>query len=138
MVVLFVKKREGEMILNFAASNSGLACARSNTAARLFATFVVLCGNELKRGASMSVICFSYAEVTSISRRGFWLQFCDEELYLPFVEFPRFEHATVAQISHVECPCSGHLYWPALDLDLSVESIRNPMAAPHRRSKHGC
>ena len=80
----------------------------------------------------MSAICFSYAEVTSINRLGFWLQFGEEELYLPFVEFPRFEHATVAQICRVECVSASRLYWPALDLDLAVEAIRNPMpACPH-------
>lgn len=81
----------------------------------------------------MAAICFSYAEVTSIDRRGFWLQFGDEELYLPFVEFPWFEHATVAQICRIECPSASRLYWPALDLDLSLDSIRNPMAASQHR-----
>lgn len=81
----------------------------------------------------MAAICFSTAEVTSIDRHGFWLQFKDEELYLPFVEFPWFEHATVAQICHVECLSATRLYWPALDIDLSVDTIRNPMAV----SLHG-
>jgi hypothetical protein len=105
---------------------------------RVFDTFVILCAPDVERKARMTVICFSYAEVTSIGGRGFWLQFGGEELYLPFVDFPQFEHATVAQISRVECPCSAHLYWPALELDLSVESIRNPMAAAHRRPKYNC
>ncbi|MFL6673316.1 MAG: DUF2442 domain-containing protein [Massilia sp.] len=86
----------------------------------------------------MAAISFSYAEVTSISRRGFWLQFGGEELYLPFVEFPRFEHATVAQICRVECPSAATLYWPALELDLTLENIRNPMAAPYHRPKYDC
>jgi hypothetical protein len=76
----------------------------------------------------MSAICFSSAEVTSIGPHGFWLQFNDEEIYLPFVEFPRFEHATIAQIFRVECASSSRLYWPALDLDIGLESMRNPMA----------
>jgi hypothetical protein len=81
----------------------------------------------------MVAICFSTVEVTSIDRRGFWLQYRDEELYLPFVEFPWFEHATVAQICQVECASSSRLYWPALDIDLPLDAIRNPMAAP----RHG-
>jgi hypothetical protein len=88
--------------------------------------------------ASMAAICFSQVEVTSINRCGFWLQLGDEEFYLPFVEFPQFEHATVAQICHVECPASAHLYWPALDLDLAVETIRDPMAASHHRLRYDC
>lgn len=85
-----------------------------------------------------SPITFSHAEVTSISPLGFWLQFRDEELYLPFVEFPWFEHATVAQICRVECPSATRLYWPALDLDFSLEAIRNPLAFPHSGSGDAC
>lgn len=84
----------------------------------------------------MSAICFSCAEVTSINPHGFWLQFADEELYLPFVEFPDFEHATVAQICRVECVSATRLYWPALDLDLALDSIRNPLADPRSRSSY--
>ena len=86
----------------------------------------------------MSAICFSYAEVTSISRLGFWLQFGDEELYLAFLEFPRFEHATVAQITHVISASTSRVYWPALDLDLSLETIRNPMVREYGRANHDC
>jgi hypothetical protein len=76
----------------------------------------------------MAVICFSHAEVTSLNRHGFWLEFGNEELYLPFVEFPLFEDATIAQICNVACLSASRLYWPALDLDLTLEAIRNPMA----------
>lgn len=78
----------------------------------------------------MSDISFSTVEVTTLSPLGFWLEFRDEELYLPFVEFPWFEHATVAQICRVQCPSSTRLYWPDLDVDLSVAAIRNPAANP--------
>ena len=76
----------------------------------------------------MSAICFSHAEVTSIDRLGFWLQCGAEELYLPFVELPRFEHANGAQITDVVCPSVCR--WPALDLDLDLppDAIRNPFA----------
>ncbi len=83
-------------------------------------------------------ICFSRAEVTSINQSGFWLQCGEEELYLPFVEFPWFEHATVAQICRVQCVSSSRVYWPALDLDLSLESIRNPLAYPHTHLNYDC
>ncbi len=78
----------------------------------------------------MSDISFSTVEVTTLSPLGFWLEFRDEELYLPFVEFPWFEHATVAQICRVQCPSSTRLYWPDLDVDLALASIRNPAANP--------
>ncbi len=86
----------------------------------------------------MSDISFSTVEVTSLSPLGFWLEFRDEELYLPFVEFPWFEHATVAQICRVQCPSSTRLYWPDLDVDLSVASIRNPAANPIHSISYDC
>lgn len=70
-------------------------------------------------------------EVTHISRHGFWLLLDDdEELLLPFEHFPWFRSATVEQITEVERPSPDHLYWPRWDVDLSVESIRQPEAFP--------
>lgn len=70
------------------------------------------------------------AEVTNISKHGFWVLLGDEELAVPFAQFPWFEKATVAQLADVQRPSANHLYWPQLDVDLSVESIRNPDAFP--------
>jgi hypothetical protein len=53
-----------------------------------------------------------------------------EELDVPFADFPWFRDATIGQISHVELPSADHLYWPELDIDLAVESIRDPGAFP--------
>ncbi|TBO27608.1 DUF2442 domain-containing protein, partial [Aquabacterium lacunae] len=39
---------------------------------------------------------------------------------------PWFKQATVDQITTVEHPAPDHLYWPSLDVDLSVNSIRRP------------
>ena len=72
----------------------------------------------------------SHAEVTHVSKHGFWLLLNNEELLVPFAEFPWFKQATIEQLSTVEWPGENHLYWPQLDVDLSVESIRNPQAFP--------
>ena len=72
----------------------------------------------------------SVAEVTHVSKHGFWLLLGNEELLVPFVEFPWFRKATIEQISEIEWPSENHLYWPQLDIDLSVESIRDPKAFP--------
>lgn len=72
----------------------------------------------------------SQAEVTHVSKHGFWLLLNNEELLVPFAEFPWFRQATIGQLSAVEWPSENHLYWPQLDVDLSVESIRNPQAFP--------
>ena len=72
----------------------------------------------------------SQAEVTNISKHGFWLLLDDEELLVAFEHFPWFKKATVEQLCDVEWPALNHLYWPQLDTDVSVESIRDPSAFP--------
>ncbi|MDQ2891033.1 MAG: DUF2442 domain-containing protein [Gemmatimonadota bacterium] len=67
----------------------------------------------------------SAAEVTHVSRQGFWLLLGDEELLVPFADFPWFRDATIGQLDAVERPSPDHLYWPELDVDLSVSSIRS-------------
>ncbi len=69
-------------------------------------------------------------EVTHVSNHGLWLLLGDEELSVPFSEFPWFKKATIEQLSDVQRPTANHLYWPQLDVDLAVESIRNPGAFP--------
>ena len=65
-----------------------------------------------------------------MSKHCFWLLLGDEELAVPFSDFPWFKKATIEQLSEVEWPTEDHLYWPKLDIDLSVESIRKPEAFP--------
>jgi len=68
----------------------------------------------------------SVTEVTNISVHGLWLLMDREELFLPFTQFPWFRNAPVAAVLHVERPSDEHLYWPELDIDLAVDSIRHP------------
>jgi hypothetical protein len=70
------------------------------------------------------------AEVTNISKHGFWLFLDNRELFLPFELFPWFKGASVQAILNVERPYSGHLHWPDLDVDLEVESIKHPEKYP--------
>ena len=72
----------------------------------------------------------SKAEVTNVSRLGFWLLLDNRELFVPFAAFPWFRDASVGQILAVERPSPGHLYWPHLDVDLAVESIEHPERYP--------
>lgn len=72
----------------------------------------------------------SAVEVRNISPSGFWLLLGDEELFVPFGEFPWFRDSTVAKICDVQRPSPHHLYWPQLDVDLAVESIRDPGKFP--------
>ena len=75
-------------------------------------------------------IDISAVEVTNISQHGFWLLLNAAELFVPFDEFPWFRNAPVGQLLHVELPSANHLYWPDLDVDLAVESIRHPERFP--------
>jgi hypothetical protein len=56
----------------------------------------------------------------------------DRELFLPFDEFPWFKAAAVQAIHNVERPQSEHLYWPDLDVDLTLDSIEHPERYPLR------
>jgi hypothetical protein len=65
-------------------------------------------------------------EVSAVTRNGIWLLLGDEELFLPFDDFPWFRSAPATAIFQVERPLAHHLYWPELDVDLDVASIRRP------------
>ncbi len=72
----------------------------------------------------------SATKVTHVSKDGLWLLLGDEELFLPYEQFPWFKQATIEQLTDVQWPTANHLYWPLLDIDLSVESVRDPSAFP--------
>ena len=72
----------------------------------------------------------SDVEVTNVSTHGFWILIDDRELFVPFEQFPWFKDVPVDKILKVELPVPDHLYWPELDVDLAVESIRHPEQFP--------
>ena len=63
-------------------------------------------------------------EVTQIDKHGIWLLFGDKESFLSFENFPRFREASVGAIQNVEILNDSHLYWPDLDIDVAVESMK--------------
>ena len=69
-------------------------------------------------------------EVTNVSMHCFCLFLGDEELAVPFTDFPWFKKATIEQLSDLQRPAEEHLFGPQLDVDLSVESIRRPDSFP--------
>ncbi len=77
------------------------------------------------RGKSTSAV-----EVTNISGLGFWLLINERELFVPYEHFPWFKEAAIGQLLQVEMPNPDHLYWPDLDVDLAVESIKHPELFP--------
>ena len=72
----------------------------------------------------------SDAEVTNISGHGFWIYLSGRELFVSFRDFPWFAEASISKITRVEWPSADHLYWPDLDIDLSVRSIEHPEEFP--------
>lgn len=74
----------------------------------------------------------SEVEVTNIAAHGICLVAGEEELFLAYEHFAWFKDASVGEILNVREPTSGHFYWPDLDVDLGLESIRHPDRFPLR------
>lgn len=73
----------------------------------------------------------SQVEILGATKHGFWLLLDEEEeLFVSFSEFPWFRSASIKQLFHVERPQLHHLYWPDLEIDLHVDSIRHPERFP--------
>ena len=72
----------------------------------------------------------SEVEVTNVSNHGLWLLAGDQELFLPYEEFPWFKDASVKDIFNVTEPSPGHFHWPTLDVDLSLAAIEAPERFP--------
>ena len=72
----------------------------------------------------------SPVEVTHISSHGIWLFVYDEELFMSYEDFPWFRKQPIEAVLDVEEVSSDHFYWPAIDIDLSKEIIKNPGRFP--------
>ncbi len=70
------------------------------------------------------------AEVISIDAHGIWLLVKGREHVLPYEDFPWFRDAKVSEVLRVRLLRGAHLHWPALDVDLSVESLEHPERFP--------
>jgi len=69
-------------------------------------------------------------EVTDISPHGIWVLARGEEIFLPYEKFPWFKQGSVEAVLKVEEQSPGHYYWPDLDIDLGIDSMRNPDRNP--------
>lgn len=75
------------------------------------------------------------ASVENITPRGLWLLVGGKEYFLPFSEFPYFKKASIQSIHNVEFKHGFHLYWPQLDVDLTIDNLEHPERYP-LRAKH--
>jgi hypothetical protein len=74
----------------------------------------------------------STIEVTNIDNLGFWIFDGIKEHHLSFSDFPWFVDAPIKAITNIKEESSKHLYWPDLDVDLTLDMIDNPEAYPLR------
>ena len=74
----------------------------------------------------------SKIEIIGISVHGVWLLAGEEEMFLSYEDFPWFKDVSVGKILNVQELTPGHFYWPDLDVDLGVETIRHPDRFPFR------
>lgn len=72
----------------------------------------------------------SRAEVATIDARGIVVVRHRERLFLSYEEFPWFQHQPESKVRNVQELAPEHLYWPDMDVDLSIESIRHPERFP--------
>ena len=72
----------------------------------------------------------SKVEVQDISKFGVWIYIKGQEYLLPYSEYPWFRDGKVSEIYNVELLHNHHLYWPDLDIDLEIESLKNPDQYP--------
>jgi len=69
---------------------------------------------------------FSDVEITNISIHGIWILVDNKEYFLSYKDFPWFKEVPIGKILNVEQPYPGHLYWPEIDVDLSIDIIEHP------------
>lgn len=66
------------------------------------------------------------AEITNISEHGFWVFLGGSEYFLPFEKFGWFKEAKISEITDLEVLHGRLLHWPKLDVDLSIDIIKDP------------
>ena len=67
----------------------------------------------------------SRAEILNVSPNGIWLIVKDREYFLPYENFPWFKDKKISEIFNLKLLHNRHLYWPELDIDLDLESLKN-------------
>lgn len=70
------------------------------------------------------------AEIQNISKFGIWLLVQGKEYFLSYKDFPWFKGAKPNSIKNVRLINQDHLHWPALDVDLELESVKKPQKYP--------
>lgn len=69
-------------------------------------------------------------EISHISIHGIWVSVAESEYFLPFEQYPWFKNASISDIQNIQLLHTHHLRWPDLDLDLDLDSLKNPEFYP--------
>ena len=69
-------------------------------------------------------------KVLGITPNGLWLFAEGEEHFLSYDLFPWFKEAKISAAFHVENQGRNGFCWPDLDIDLSLDGIKNPEKYP--------
>ncbi|HAG51217.1 MAG TPA: integron cassette protein [Deltaproteobacteria bacterium] len=70
------------------------------------------------------------ASVENITPFGIWILIGNEEYFLSYKDFPMFLNKPIKNILNVKQLNYNHLYWPDMDVDLELDSIKNPQKYP--------
>lgn len=88
----------------------------------------------LKKSKKLGRNILANAKVQNISDQGIWVLVAEQEFFMPFTEFPWFLKGTIEQIYNLELFNGKHLHWPALDIDIDIESLQYLEAYPLKYS----
>jgi hypothetical protein len=69
-------------------------------------------------------------EILSVSPHGMWLLIHGKEYLISFQANPWFRSARIDDLFSVELLHDKHLHWPALDVDLHLDSLEFPERFP--------
>ncbi len=72
----------------------------------------------------------SQVEVQDITKHGIWLYVKGNEYFLSYENFPWFKDGKISEIYNVGLLHQNHLYWPNLDVDVELDSLKNPEKYP--------
>ena len=68
--------------------------------------------------------------VENITPFGIWLFVKGKEYFLSYKDYPWFRDQTIKSIQNVKLLHDFNLYWPDLDVDLEIDTLRNPEKYP--------
>jgi len=73
--------------------------------------------------------------VEKTSSFGIWILVKGKEYFLSYEEYPFFKRRALKSVKNVKIIHGFHLYWPELDVDLSIDNLEHPEKYPLKIKK---